>query len=337
MKNIETKKGEIIIYKTKGGEMSLDVKLEKESVWLSQKQMGVLFEKDVRTINEHINNIYKEKELEKHSTIRKFRIVQEEGARKVIRNIEFYNLDVIISVGYRVKSQRGTQFRIWATKTLKEHLLKGYTINKKRIKELKDYQLNEFKEAVGLIKKTVEIKRLSINESDGLLKVITDYANTWSILQQYDEDKLQTKKTTKVKNILDYNISCEAISKLKDSLTKKKEASDLFGKEREEALKSILGNINQSFGGKKLYPSIEEKASHLIYFVIKDHPFIDGNKRIGSLLFVLFLARNKYLFNKKGERKFSDNALVALALLVAESDPKQKNVVIKLIISFISE
>lgn len=336
MNNNQIKKGEVIIYKTKSGKTSLDVKLEKETVWLSQKQMSVLFDKDVRTINEHINNIYKEKELEKNSTIRKFRIVQKEGARKVFRDIEFYNLDVIISVGYRVKSQRGTEFRIWATKTLKSHLLKGYTVNQKRIKELKDKQLEEFKEAIGLIKKTVETKQLSIDESEGLLKVIADYANTWAMLQQYDEDEVQTKKTTKVKNILDYNASHEAITILKDNLIKKKEASDLFGKERDEALKSILGNINQSFGGKELYPSIEEKASHLIYFVIKDHPFTDGNKRIGSLLFILFLARNKYLFNKKGEKKFSDNALVALALLVAESDPKQKDVIIKLIINFIS-
>jgi death-on-curing family protein len=202
---------------------------------------------------------------------------------------------------------------------------------------LKNKQLEEFKEAIGLIKKTVETKRLSSDENEGLLRVITDYANTWATLQQYDKGKLQTKKTAKVKNVLDYNVSCEAISRLKDSLIKKKEASDLFGRERDETLKGILGSINQSFGGKELYPSIEEKASHLIYFVIKNHPFIDGNKRVGSLLFILFLARNKYLFNKKGEKKFSDNALVALALLVAESDPKQKDIIIKLIINFIAD
>lgn len=330
------KKGEVIIYKTKTGKISLDVKLKKETIWLTQKEIAILFDVNIPAISKHIKNIYKEKELDTKSTVSKMETVQLEGSRSIKRVVEMYNLDVIIAVGYRVNSKRATEFRIWATKTLKSYLLKGYTINQKRIKELKNKQLEEFKEAVGLIKKTIETKRLSTDESEGLLNVITDYANTWATLQQYDEDKLQTEKTAKVKNILDYKASYEAITTLKDNLMKKKEASDLFGRERDEALKSILGNINQSFGGKELYPSIEEKASHLIYFVIKNHPFTDGNKRIGSLLFILFLARNKYLFNKKGEKKFSDNALVALALLVAESDPKQKDIIIKLIINFIS-
>lgn len=330
------KNEEIIIYKDKTGKISLDVKFKKETIWLTQKQIAILFDVNIPAISKHIKNIYKEKELDIKSTVSKMETVQVEGSRSIKRVVEMYNLDVIIAVGYRVNSKRATEFRVWATKTLKGHLLKGYTINQKRIKELKDNELSEFKEAVGLIKKTVETKRLSNDESKGLLSVIIDYANTWATLQQYDEDKLPTSKAGKVKNILDYNVSHEAILTLKDDLIKKKEASDLFGREREEALKSILGNINQSFGGKELYPSIEEKASHLIYFVIKNHPFTDGNKRIGSLLFILFLARNKYLFNKKGEKKFSDNALVALALLVAESDPKQKDVIIKLIINFIA-
>jgi death-on-curing family protein len=331
------KNKEIIIYKDKSGKISLDVKLKKETIWLTQKQIAILFDVNIPAISKHIKNIYKEKELDVKSTVSKMETVQVEGSRSIKRVIEMYNLDVTIAVGYRVNSKRATEFRIWATKTLKEHILKGYTINQKRIKELKNKQLEEFKEAIGLIKKTVETKRLSSDENEGLLRVITDYANTWATLQQYDKGKLQTKKTAKVKNVLDYNVSCEAISRLKDSLIKKKEASDLFGRERDETLKGILGSINQSFGGKELYPSIEEKASHLIYFVIKNHPFIDGNKRVGSLLFILFLARNKYLFNKKGEKKFSDNALVALALLVAESDPKQKDIIIKLIINFIAD
>jgi death-on-curing family protein len=331
------KNKEIIIYKDKSGKISLDVKLKKETIWLTQKQIAILFDVNIPAISKHIKNIYKEKELDVKSTVSKMETVQVEGSRSIKRVIEMYNLDVTIAVGYRVNSKRATEFRIWATKTLKEHILKGYTINQKRIKELKNKQLEEFKEAIGLIKKTVETKRLSSDENEGLLRVITDYANTWATLQQYDKGKLQTKKTAKVKNVLDYNVSCEAISRLKDSLIKKKEASDLFGRERDETLKGILGSINQSFGGKELYLSIEEKASHLIYFVIKNHPFIDGNKRIGSLLFILFLARNKYLFNKKGEKKFSDNALVALALLVAESDPKQKDIIIKLIINFIAD
>jgi death-on-curing family protein len=336
MKNNQTKKGEIIIYKTKSGEMSLDVKFEKETIWLTQKQIATLFDVNIPAISKHIKNIYKEKELDIKSTVSKMETVQVEGSRSINRVVDMYNLDMIIAVGYRVNSKRATDFRIWATKTLKNYITSGYILNQKRIKELKDNELNEFKEAVGLIKKTIETKQISSDETKGLLQVITDYANTWATLQQYDEDKLQTQKTAKVKNILDYNVSHEAISTLKDNLIKKKEASDLFGRERDEALKGILGNINQSFGGKELYSSIEEKASHLLYFIIKNHPFTDGNKRIGSLLFILFLARNKYLFNKKGEKKFSDNALVALALLVAESDPKQKSIIIKLIINFIA-
>jgi len=328
MKNINNKI--TVIYQTKTGKLELRGDFNKETIWATQANIVSLFGVDQSVISRHIKNIFKDKEIDKKSNMQKMHIANSD------KPVTFYSLDVVLGVGYRTNSKVAIEFRKWATKTLRNYITSGYILNQKRIKELKDNQLNEFKEAVGLIKKTIETKQVSSNETKGLLQVITEYANTWAILQQYDEDKLQTQKTAKVKNILDYNVSHEAILTLKDDLIKKKEASDLFGRERDEALKSILGNINQSFGGKELYPSIEEKASHLIYFVIKNHPFTDGNKRIGSLLFILFLARNKYLFNKKGEKKFSDNALVALALLVAESDPKQKDVIIKLIINFIS-
>jgi death-on-curing family protein len=328
MKNINNKI--TVIYQTKTGKLEPRGDFNKETIWATQANIVSLFGVDQSVISRHIKNIFKDKEIDKKSNMQKMHIANSD------KPVTFYSLDVVLGVGYRTNSKVAIEFRKWATKTLRNYITSGYILNQKRIKELKDNQLNEFKEAVGLIKKTIETKQVSSNETKGLLQVITEYANTWAILQQYDEDKLQTQKTAKVKNILDYNVSHEAILTLKDDLIKKKEASDLFGREREEALKSILGNINQSFGGKELYPSIEEKASHLIYFVIKNHPFTDGNKRIGSLLFILFLARNKYLFNKKGEKKFSDNALVALALLVAESDPKQKDVIIKLIINFIA-
>jgi len=264
-------------------------------------------------------------------------IVQVEGHRSVKRKVDIYNLDMIIAIGYRINSKRATEFRIWATKILREYLLKGYIINQKRLKELKTNQLDEFKQAIGLIKKTIETKQINTNESEGLLKVITEYANTWATLQQYDKDELLVVKTTKVKVALDYKISQEAVTKLKQELINKGEASQLFGIEREqEALKGIIGSINQSFGGKEVYPNIEIKAAHLLYFIIKNHPFIDGNKRIGALLFIMFLARNECLFNKKGENRFNSNALVALALLVAESNPRQKDIIIKLISNFIS-
>jgi hypothetical protein len=237
------KNKEIAIYKDKNGKISLDVRLTKETIWLTQKQIAILFDVNIPAISKHIKNIYREKELDVKSTVSKMEIVQIEGPRSINRVLEMYNLDVIIAVGYRVNSKRATDFRIWATKTLKKHLLKGYTINQKRLKALKDGQLKELKEAVGLIKKTLETKQLSSDESAGLLKVITDYANTWATLQQYDEDKLQTKRTVKVKNILDYNASYDAISRLKDNLIKKKEASNLFGRERDEALKGILGTL----------------------------------------------------------------------------------------------
>lgn len=324
-------RGEIIIYKTKDKRISLDVRLEKETVWLTQKQMAKLFNKDIRTINEHIKNIFKEGELKKNSVIRKFRITASDG-KTYATNV--YNLDAIISIGYRVKSLRGTQFRIWATKILKNYLIKGYALNQKRLKET---DLDEFEQAVSLIRKTIETEKLSTREAKGLLKVITDYANSWILLQKYDKRQLDIKKTARSKYQFSYDETIPIIEELKTNLAKKKQAGDLFGAERKEGLKGILGNVNQAFGGKKLYPSIEEKAAHLLYFIIKDHVFTDGNKRIGSFLFIVFLARNNYLFNKKGEKKFNDNALVALALLIAESDPKDKDLMIKLIMNFLNE
>lgn len=331
MKTKDLNKGEIVIYKTKGGETSLEVKLEKDTVWLSQKHMAELFQKDVRTVNEHIKNIFKERELTEKSVIRKSRITASDGKEY---EIQLYNLDVIISVGYRVKSKQGTQFRIWASKVLKDHLIKGYTINPKRLPET---NLRELEEAITLIKNTLNKKLLTNDEATGLLKVITDYANSWILLQKYDSNKLEDpKKKHKPKYELTYEKAMEAISKLKADLKSKKEATDLFGNERDSSFEGIIGNIYQTFTGEDLYPSIEDKASHLLYFIIKDHPFTDGNKRIGAFLFVLFLSNNGYLFKANGERKINDNALVALALLIAESNPKQKDTMIKLVMNFLS-
>ncbi len=322
---------QISLYQTKDGHVSIDVQMEEETVWLSQKQMAELFNKDVKTVNEHIKNIFKEGELTENSVIRKFRITASDGKKY---NTNFYNLDVIISVGYRVKSREGTQFRIWATKTLRDHLVQGYTINQKRLQEK---GLDEFEKAIALIKDTIERKELTTDEAKGLLNVITNYADSWILLQKYDQNELAepTDKTPPT-HVINYTETEKAIAELKKNLKKQKEASDLFGLDKEKILQGILGNLYQTFDGDELYTSIEEKAAHLLYFVIKDHPFVDGNKRIGAFLFILFLEQNNYLYDAAGEKKFNDNALVAIALLVAESDPKQKESIIKLVMNFVA-
>lgn len=323
-------KGEIVIYRTSRKEIELKVRLERETVWLDARRMAQIFSVNRPAIVKHINNIYKTGELYKKSTCS---ILEQVAADGKIRKMNLYNLDMIISVGYRVNSKRATQFRIWATKVLKNYLIKGYTVNQKRLEEI---NLREFEQTVVLIKKAIETKQLTSGETSGLLKVITDYANSWILLQKYDKKQLGVVKTHKVRYVLTYNDAQKAIIELENDLVSKKEASDLFGQEKKEILEGILGNLNQSFGGKVLYPSIEEKAAHLLYFIIKDHPFIDGNKRIGSFLFIVFLARNRHLFKKSGEKKINDNTLVALALLIAESNPKQKEIMIKLIMNFLS-
>jgi len=334
MKSPELPKGKIVIYKSKEGPR-LEVRLEEETVWLTQKQMALLFDKGVPTINEHIKNIYKEGELEEKSTIRKFRIVQKEGRRKVERDVDFYNLDVIISVGYRVKSLRGTQFRIWATKTLKNHLIKGYTINEKRLLE-KEEQLKQLQEAISFLQQKAKHPFL-LGQEQEILNLLASYSKTLTLLEQYDKEKLSLVKKAKAKFILKYEEVVKIIEKIKQELIAKKEASDLFGQEDSNKLKGILGSIYQTFGKKELYPSLEEKAAHLLYFIIKDHPFVDGNKRIGSFLFIYFLDRNNFLYRKSGEKKINDNALVALSLLIAVSLPKDKDILIKIITNIIAE
>jgi prophage maintenance system killer protein len=287
-------KGKIVIYKSEDGKTKMEVKLKEESVWLNLIQMENLFHRDKSVISRHINNIYKRKELKEESTVANFATVQNEGGRIVKRNISHYNLDMIISVGYRVNSIQGTNFRIWATKIIKEHIIKGFTINQKRIKEK---GLNELEQVVKLIKRTYGKKALTGDEAHGLLKVITEYSRTWILLQRYDEKQLDINaKSENIKYSLNYSKAIKAISKLKEKLIINKEASDIFGRESGDELKGILGNINQTFNAKELYPSIEEKAAHLLYFIIKDHPFVDGNKRIASLLFILYLVGNEYLY-----------------------------------------
>lgn len=330
-------KGEIVIYKAGDGKTRLEIKLEKETLWLSQSQLADLFKTDRTSILKHINNIYKSKELDPGSTCAKFAHVQKEGKRKVNREILHYNLDAIISVGYRVSSKRGTQFRIWASQTLKNHLVKGYTINEKRLQEQQE-NWKELEKTIDILKTTISNKQLSNKETQGLLEIISQYAKSFKLLNQFDNHSLKAKTSAK-KLIyeINYKEAQMSIEQLKKDLIEKKETSNLFGRQKDESFKSILQSIVQTFDGKYLYPTIEEQAAHLLYFVIKSHPFTDGNKRIGAFLFILFLQRNKHLLRKNGEQKINDNALVALALLVAQSDPANKDLMIKLVINLINE
>jgi len=329
-----TSHGEVVIYKV-DNKNQLNIEIKENTIWLTPEQIAFLFGTQRPAIIKHLINIYKEGELAKSSTSSKMEQVQKEGSRVVKRLIDIYNLDSIISVGYRINSQRATQFRIWATRVLRDHILKGFTINERRLKEQEQTKLNELQKAIRLLQNTTQNKKVSKSEALGLLQVITDYANSWVILHDYDEGKIQLKKSHKASFVFDYLEAKENIEELKKRLIAKKSAADIFGIERETGLKSILGNIQQSFGKKELYPSIEEKAAHLLYFIIKDHPFIDGNKRIAAFLFVLFLSKNNFLFDKNGERKINNNTLVAIALLIAESNPKEKDVMIKIVTNMI--
>jgi prophage maintenance system killer protein len=332
MKKYDLRKGEIIIYKTSKNEVELEVKLEKETIWLSLDQMAVLFNRDKSVISRHIKNIFKEKELEQKSVIANFATTATDGK---VYQVDYYNLDVVISVGYRVKSQNGVKFRIWASNVLKQYLIKGYAINEKRLIEAQS-KFNELQEAVLFLQKQSQKELLKGQETE-ILNLLADYSKTLSLLDQYDKGKLREQKGKKTSFVLQYDDCGKIIAELKKELIAKKEAGDLFGVERDGSFTGIIKGLYQTFDKKELYPTIEDKASHLLYLTIKDHPFTDGNKRIASFLFIFYLERSSYLFKKSGERKINDNALTALALLVAVSDPKDKEVMIKIVKNLITE
>jgi len=335
--NPSATRSQIEIYQNKDNKTEIEVQFDNETFWMNQKQIAEVFGTKIPAINKHINNIINEGELRPEATISILEIVQKEGKREVARKVDFYNLDMIISVGYRVNSSKATQFRIWATERLKNYLVKGFAVNEKRVKEYQE-NLIELRKTIKLIQDSVELKELSTLESKGFLSIITNYTQSFILLNQFDSDSLNLQKLDKnITYEIAYEEACEAITELKKQLIKKKEASELFGNQKDQSFAGILGNITQSFGGEYLYKSIEEQASHLLYFVIKNHPFSDGNKRIGAFLFIWFLEKNKHSLKKSGELKINDNGLVALALLVAQSNPKEKELMIKLIINLINE
>jgi death-on-curing family protein len=328
MKKDNLRKGGILIYKTSKNEVELEVHFEKESVWLSQNEIAMLFGKERSVITKHINKIFIDKEVDRKSNVQKMHIPNSD------KPVEFYSLDVILAVGYKTNSSRAIHFRRWASKIVKEYLVQGYAINEKRILEAKN-KFNELQEAVLFLQKQSQKELLKGQETE-ILNLLADYSKTLSLLDQYDKGKLQAQKEGKSAFVLQYDDCVRIISALKKELILKKEASDLFGVERDGSFAGIIKGLYQTFDKKELYPTIEDKASHLLYLTIKDHPFADGNKRTASFLFVFFLDRANYLFKKSGERKINDNALTALALLVAESDPKDKEVMIKIIKNLIS-
>ena len=323
-------KGEIVIYRTKDKKIQFEVKLEQETVWLTQKQMGDLFDRDVRTINEHIQNIFKEKELKKNSVIRNFRITAADGKSY---ETNFYNLDVIISVGYRIKSQNGTRFRIWATNILKRHLIDGYTLNEQRLKE-QTLKLQALQRTVKLIASMKDRKQPEYKEAMGLLEVISDYNYALGLLDDYDYKRLKISHISKEeKFILSYEAALKAVEKLKEKFC----GSDLFGVTRDKSFESSIAAVYQTFSGKDLYPSIEEKAANLLYFIVKNHSFIDGNKRIAASIFLWFLEKNAILYKEDGSKRIADNALVALTLMVAESKPSERDVIVTLVVNLINK
>jgi prophage maintenance system killer protein len=318
----------IAIYQSPTG--TVDVRLDGDTVWLSQKQMSELFAKNVRTVSEHIRNVFKDGELQEDAVVRNFRITAADGKGY---DTTHYNLDVIISVGYRVKSPQGVQFRQWATRLLREHLTQGYTVNRQRFES----NAAELDAALTLIRKAAQTPHLSADTGRGLVDIITRYAHTFLWLQRYDEGLLTDPATQPGGTLPTLAQASEALAQLKADLMQRGEATDLFARDRGDGLAALLGNLDQTVFGEPAYPSVEAKAAHLLYFVIKNHPFSDGNKRSGAFLFVDFLHRNGRLLNADGQPVINDMGLAALALLVAESAPAQKEVLIRLIVNMLAK
>ena len=315
----------IVIYRTADGQTSIDVKLEDETVWLSANQMANLFDRDEKTIRKHINNVFSEGELEKENNTHFLRV---DGVKQPVA---FYSLDVIISVGYRVKSQRGIQFRIWANKVLKEYLVKGYVVNK----VLTEQRYTELKQLVTVLGRTVKTQEaLTSEDALNLVEVVSDYAYALDTLDRYDYQQLAVKQTTNdVKFHATYEGAMQAIEELKEKFG----GSQWFAHEKDDSFKSSIGQIYQTFGGQDLYPSVEEKAAMLLYLVTKNHSFSDGNKRIAATLFLWFMAGNGILYNPDGSKRIADNTLVALTLMIAESRTEEKDVMVKVVVNLINK
>ncbi len=318
-------KGEILLYQDRNGETKLDVRLEDDTVWLTQQTIAELLQTSVPNISMHIRNIYKEGELAPKATVKDFLTVRKEGTRQVQRRLDHYNLDVILSVGYRVKSDVATRFRIWATSVLKQHLVEGYSVNEKRLKALN--------QTLRLAADISKRKLLSGNEATALLQTVSEYSYALDLLDDYDHQRITIRKTSRRKA---KPVTYEEAMKLIDQMRIKFGDSAVFGKEKDESLHSSLNAVMQGFGDRDVYPSVEEKAANLLYFLVKNHSFVDGNKRIAAALFLRFGEKNKLIYDKQGNKQIADNALVAMTLMIAESKPKEKDVITAMLTNLIT-
>lgn len=322
---------EISIYQAENG--AIEVRLQQDTVWLTQDQMSRLFEVQKAAVSKHLKHIFTSGELDRAATVSKMETVQQEGERKVVRRIDHFNLDAVISVGYRVNSSRATRFRQWATRTLREHLTRGYTLNRERMES----NARELEAALQLVRKAAEAQYLTSDTGRGLVNIVTWYAQTFLLLQRYDEGLLTEPPEEPGGTLPSLETARTTLAQLKADLIKRGEATELFARERDDAFAAVLGNLDQTVFGEPAYPSVETKAAHLLYFVIKNHPFTDGNKRCGAFLFVDFLNRNGRLMDASNTPIINDIGLAALALLVAESDPAHKETMIRLVMNMISQ
>ncbi len=331
MNNVRAKngisKGEIVIYQTKDKKVQLEVKLERETVWLIQADIAILFRTERSVITKHLRNIFNSKELDEKSNVQKMHIPFSD------KPVKFYNLDAVISTGYRINSVRATQFRIWATSILKKHIIDGYTINEQRLQQ-QAHKLQALQRAIKLIGSVKDKKQLEYKEALGLLEVINDYNYALGLLDAYDNKKIKVTDTSKEERFkLTYEEAIKALAKLKIRLG----GTGLFGAERDKSFKSSIATIYQTFGGKDFYPSVEEKAANLLYFIVKNHSFVDGNKRIAAAMFLWFLEGNGLLYREGGTKRIADNALVALTLMIAESDPSERDIIVNLAVNLINK
>ena len=321
----------IIIYQSEDGKTQLDVKLEGETVWLTQAQMVELFQTSKQNVSLHINNIYKEGELGKEATVKDYLTVQSEGARTIHRRVKYYNLDMIISVGYRVNTKRGIRFRQWANSILKQYLVKGYAINE----NIRKQQIAELRQLVQVVGRTIQQQPAkSTDESNALFDVVVDYTYALDTLDDYDYQRLHIARITKEEP---FHATYENAMHEIDLLRQKFGGSVLFGNEKDESFKSSIGQIYQTFGGAELYPSVEEKAAMLLYLVTKNHSFSDGNKRIAATLFLWFMNNNGILYRPDGSKRIADNTLVALTLMIAESKTEEKDIMVKVVVNLINQ
>ena len=321
------------IYKTVKGEVVFDVDKEGETIWATRMQMAELFDVKPQNIMMHLKNIFKDGELEENRTSKESLLVQMEGGREITRKVKMYNLDAIISVGYRVNSKKATDFRIWATRTLKQYIVNGVAVNERRLQELPAKRLKEVEGMMGVVQRLIQRNELDAGEANGVLEVITRYTRSFEALKEYDDGYIVLGRGRKARK----KLTAEAATSFIDNLRENLGAGELFGKMRDESFYGVIEAIDQSFDGEELYKTVAEKAANLLYLVIKDHPFYDGNKRIGALLFIIYLTMNDFNLAKNGETKISDRALTAVALLIAESEPEEKSLIVALVCKLLED